>query len=67
MSGVRRRTLIPLAFANLSQWPAPDEHVLEQHERDTYLLRKRAVQMYADGIGHEQITATTGIPREKIF
>jgi putative transposase len=67
MSGARPRKLIPLAFADLSQWPAIDEHLLEQPERDTYLDRKRAVEMYASGIGHEQITATTGIPREKIF
>ena len=50
MSGARRRTLIPAALSDLSQWPAPDEEVLDKEALESYLKRKQAVQMYADGI-----------------
>ena len=53
MSGARRRTLIPAAFSDLSQWPSPDEEVLDEKTLAPYLERKRAVQMYADGIAIE--------------
>jgi len=67
MSGARRRTLIPAAFSDLSQWPAPDEEVLDEKALPTYVMRKRAVQMYADGISMEDITAATSVARESIF
>lgn len=67
MSGARRRTLIPAAFSDLSQWPSPDEEVLDENTLAPYLERKRAVQMYADGIAIEKITATTSVARETIF
>lgn len=67
MSVPRSRTLIPAAFADLSQWPAPDEEVLNEEILRIYRTRKLAVAMYADGVAHEQITAATAIPRQKIF
>lgn len=67
MSDSRRRTLIPAAFADLSQWPAPDEEVLSEEDMAIYTPRKLAVEMYADGLSHQQITAATSIPRQKIF
>lgn len=67
MSGARRRTLIPAAFSDLSQWPAPDEEVLEPKTLKSYLQRKLAVQMYADGMPFGEITAATSVARETIF
>lgn len=67
MSVPRNRALIPAAFADLSQWPAPDEDVLNEEILRIYRPRKLAVAMYADGVAHEQITAATAIPRQKIF
>jgi putative transposase len=67
MTTGRQRTLIPSGFADLSQWPAPDEETLNWETLDAYVSRKRAVQMYADGIPVEKITAATSIPRQKIF
>ncbi|MCD2516732.1 hypothetical protein LQ564_10475 [Massilia sp. G4R7] len=63
----RRRTLIPAAFADLSQWPAPDEEALDDDALARYIPRKRAVQMYADGIPHSDITAATNVSRQSLF
>lgn len=63
----RRRSLIPPAFADLSQWPAPDEEALDKEALAGYLPRKNAVLMYADGIPHADITAATNVARETIF
>lgn len=67
MTDARRRSLIPPAFSDLSQWPAPDEEALNEKELATYVCRKRAVQMYADGVDHAQITAATSVQRDAIF
>lgn len=66
-AGSRRRSLIPQAFADLSQWPAPDEEALDEATLSCYLPRKRAVQMYADGVPHPEITAATKVARQTIF
>jgi hypothetical protein len=66
-AGARRRSLIPPAFADLSLWPAPDEEALDEEALARYLPRKRAVQMYADGIPHPDITAATKVARQTIF
>ena len=50
MSVPRNRALIPAAFADLSQWPAPDEDVLNEEILRIYRPRKLAVAMYADGV-----------------
>lgn len=67
MTAPRLRTLIPPAFADLSQWPAPDEEVLSKEECGVYVARKRAVEMYADGMPVPDITAATSIARAQIF
>ena len=66
-AGSRRRSLIPPALADLSQWPAPDEEALDEEALAGYLPRKRAVQMYADGVPHADITAATNVARQTIF
>lgn len=67
MSSTRRRSLIPHAFSDWSQWPAPDQEVLTDEALAIYVRRKRAVQMYAEGADHVQITAATSISRKQIF
>jgi hypothetical protein len=66
MRPTRNRSLIPQALSDLRLWPAPDEQAFDKEKKANYLRRKRAVEMYADGIGHDEITRVTELPRQTV-
>ncbi|WP_141104356.1 hypothetical protein [Noviherbaspirillum denitrificans] len=53
------RSLIPIDLSDLATWPEPNIDYLSQKERDAYNLRRRAVEMYAEGDNYEDIHAAT--------
>jgi putative transposase len=61
-----RRTLIPPAFQDLETWPQVDLAWLSAEERGPYSLRKRAVELYADGTSFAQIHRETNKNRAEV-
>jgi hypothetical protein len=66
MRPTRNRSLIPQSLSDLSLWPAPDERAFDDETKANYLRRRRAVQMYADGMKHDNIAEATGLPRQAV-
>lgn len=66
MSATRNRSLIPQSLSDLTLWPAPDERAFDEEKKANYLRRRLAVQMYSDGVRHEDITRETGLPRQTV-
>lgn len=64
MTQGRRRTLIPPAYSNLSQWPAPDNEIADRDPK--FKLRRLAVEMYASGDSQQTIFDDTGKDRGEV-
>jgi len=58
MTQGRRRTLIPLAYADLTKWPVPDMETIRADEK--FGARRLAVEMYARGDSSASILEATG-------
>jgi putative transposase len=64
MTQGRRRKLIPPAYSDLSQWPAPDIEISRSDPK--FELRRLAVEMYANGDSQETIFELTGKDRGEV-
>lgn len=51
---------------NLSLWPTVDTKTLSTKNRNIYLNRERAIQLYLDGGSHAEIQNITGISRSQL-
>jgi putative transposase len=66
MKATRNRSLIPQGLSDLTLWPAPDERTFNDEKKAAYIRRRLAVQMYADGMTHDDIRKATSLPRQTI-
>jgi putative transposase len=66
MSRGRIRTLIPLAYEDLNQWPCPNESVLPNNQLTQFRRRKEAIELYSDGISYQSILEQTGVRRAEM-
>lgn len=60
------RSLIPAAYADLKAWPAPDIEVFDDDEKQKYIQRRTAVEMYAQGARYDEIRSLTGKCDEEV-
>jgi putative transposase len=61
-----KRTLIPLAYSNIESWPAPDIHVFDEAQKNKYMNKKKAVEMYAAGKLYQDIFRQTGKSEDEV-
>lgn len=64
MTRGRRRTLIPHAYSDLTQWPEPDSEIARSDPK--FSSRRLAVEMYANGDSQETILESTGKDRGEV-
>lgn len=61
-----KRSLIPIAYEDLSNWPDVDVHNLPEAERSTYLNRVKAICLYSEGESYQKIKDETGKSRTEV-
>jgi hypothetical protein len=61
----QKRSLIPLAFADLAAWRAPDLAQLGETQKK-YVKRKTAVEMYSRGSPYEEIQRVTSCSESEV-
>lgn len=66
MSRGMKRSLIPHAYSDISQWPEPDLNVFSMEEQNYIRARKLAVQMYANGDSFIEIRKHAGIGEDEV-
>jgi transposase InsO family protein len=51
----------------LSSWPEFDQQALEGGQRDIFVARRRAIELYVGNAGVEQIEQQTGVDRRQLY